>query len=435
MKRVLQALALVDGEHYPDVVVETLATLRYEVVGAVLLGGTEKLRGGVPDYGVPLWNKLADALVEVDVDVVVDLSDEPVVGARRRFRLASRALANGISYVGADFRLDPVRFAPYSQPALAIIGTGKRVGKTAVAGHIARLLSRSREVVVVAMGRGGPPEPVVMQPSPSVADLLALSRSGVHAASDYLEDAALAGVVTVGARRCGGGLAGEPFVSNVEEAAQLAASLGPDLVLLEASGATVPPVEAGAKILVAGAYQAPETVTGHLGAYRLFLSDLVVLTMCEEPLATPAQVDDLRLAIAGVDPDLPVIATVMRPRPAEPVAGRRVAYFTTAPAAIHERLRDHLEDAHGAEVVFVSGSLARRDVLLDELDSPAVAGAEVYLTEIKAAAIDVVAETAETRGIPVVFADNEVLPLSGERDLDEAVERMADELITAKAIT
>jgi cyclic 2,3-diphosphoglycerate synthetase len=268
-----------------------------------------------------------------------------------------------------------------------------------------------------------------------VADLLALSRSGVHAASDYLEDAALASVVTVGARRCGGGLAGEPFVSNVEEAAQLAASLGPDLVLLEASGATVPPVEAGAKILVAGAYQAPETVTGHLGAYRLFLSDLVVLTMCEEPLATPAQVDDLRLAIAGVDPDLPVIATVMRPRPAEPVAGRRVAYFTTAPAAIHERLRDHLEDAHGAEAVFVSGSLARRDVLLDELDSPAVAGAEVYLTEIKAAAIDVVAETAETRGIPVVFADNEVLPLSGERDLDEAVERMADELITAKAIT
>ena len=49
----MRALALVDGEHYPDVVVAALAELDYEVVGAVMLGGTEKLRGGVPDYGVP----------------------------------------------------------------------------------------------------------------------------------------------------------------------------------------------------------------------------------------------------------------------------------------------------------------------------------------------------------------------------------------------
>jgi cyclic 2,3-diphosphoglycerate synthetase len=430
----MRALALVDGEHYPDVVVDTLASLSYEVVGAVMLGGTEKLRGGVPDYGVPLWNKLADALVEVDVDVVVDLSDEPVVSPSRRFRLASRALAHGIPYIGADFRLDPVPFAPYAQPALAVIGTGKRVGKTAVAGHLARLLSRSREVVVVAMGRGGPPEPVVTQASPTLQDLLALSRSGMHAASDYLEDAALAGVVTVGARRCGGGLAGEPFVSNVEEAAQLAASLGPDLVLLEASGATLPPVEAGARIMVAGAHQPPEVVTGHLGAYRLFLSDLVVLTMCEEPMASPQQVDDLRLAIGGVDPELSVIATVLRPRPVEPIAGRSVALFSTAPEAIHDRLREHLEREHGADVVFVSGSLANRDALLAELDSPDVAGAEVYLTEIKAAAIDVVAEAAETRGVPVVFADNEVRQLAGERNLDGVVATLADRVIAESAV-
>jgi cyclic 2,3-diphosphoglycerate synthase len=428
----MRALVLIDGEHYPDVVIETLGALPYEVVGAVMLGGTEKLRGGVPDYGVPLWNKLAAALADVDVDVVVDLSDEPVVGPRRRFRLASRALANGIPYVGADFRLDPVRFAPFSQPTLAVVGTGKRVGKTAVAGHVARLLSRSLEVVVVAMGRGGPAEPVLMQGSPSVADLLALSRSGVHAASDYLEDAALAGVVTVGARRCGGGLAGKPFVSNVEAAAQLAASLGPDLVLLEASGATLPPVEAGGRILVASAHQEPEAVTGHLGAYRLFLSDLVVLTMCEEPLATPEQVDDMRLAIAGVDPELPVIATVLRPRPTEPVGGRRVAFFSTAPAAVHERLREHLEREHGAEIVSVSGNLANRDALLADLDSPGVSRAEVYLTEIKAAAIDVVAELAETRGIPAVFADNEVRPLPEERDLDDAVTELAGAVIAAR---
>jgi cyclic 2,3-diphosphoglycerate synthase len=429
----MRALALVDGEHYPGVVVETLAALNYEVVGAVLLGGTEKLRDGVPDYGVPLWKKLADALADVDVDIVVDLSDEPVAGPRRRMRLASRALANGLPYVGADFRFDPIRFAPYAQPALSIVGTGKRVGKTAVSGHVARLLARSRDVVVVAMGRGGPAEPVLMPTPPSVDDLLALSRSGQHAASDYLEDAALAGVPTIGARRCGGGLAGEPFLSNVEAAARLAASLGPDLVVLEGSGATIPPVEAGRRIIVGGAHEEPDAVVGDLNAYRLFVSDLVVLTMCEPPLAPPEQTEAIRTAIAGVDPDLPVIATVLRPRPAEPIAGRRVAFFSTAATAIHERLREHLESVHGAEVVLVSGNLAHREALIADLDSPAAGQAEVFLTEVKAAAIDVVAEAAETRGTAVVFADNQVLPLPGEADLDDAVVALADAVAAERA--
>jgi cyclic 2,3-diphosphoglycerate synthetase len=422
----VRALALVDGEHYPDVVIAALSEVQYDVVGVVMLGGREKLRDGMPDYGVPLWDKLKDALAEVNVEIVVDLSDEPVAGPRRRFRLASRALASGIPYVGADFRLDPVIFMPYSQPALAVIGTGKRVGKTAVAGHVARTLSASREVVVVAMGRGGPAKPVVVDVKPTVEDLLALSRSGVHAASDYLEDAALAGVVTIGARRCGGGLAGTPFLSNVEEAAEIAASLDPDLVLLEASGATIPPVEAGRRILVAGAHQDPEVLSGDLGPYRLFLSDLVVLTMCEEPLAAPAQVEAMRAAVAEVDPELTVIATVLRPRPVEPVAGRRVAFFSTAPVAIHERLREHLEREHGAEVVLVSGNLANREALRQDIDSSEASEAEVYLVEIKAAAIDVVAEAAESRGLPVVFADNAVLPLPGEPDLDERVRTLAD---------
>jgi cyclic 2,3-diphosphoglycerate synthetase len=430
----VRALALIDGEHYPDVVRDALAALPYEVVGAVMLGGTEKLRDDEADYGVPLWHDLGEALAPVDADVVVDLSDEPIVGPRRRFRLASQALAAGLTYVGADFRLEPVPFAPLERPAIAVIGSGKRVGKTAVAGHVARLLAESREVVVVAMGRGGPAEPVVTEASPTVEDLLVLSRAGSHAASDYLEDAALAGVVTVGARRCGGGLAGTPFFSNVEEAARLAASLSPDLVLLEGSGAAIPPVEASRRILVAGADQDPEIVAGYLGAYRLLLSDLVVLTMCEEPLATGAQVEAVRAAIADVDPELPVIATVLRPRPVEPVAGRRVAFFSTAPEGIHARLREHLEREHGAEVVLVSGSLANRDALRAELESPAVAEAELFLVEIKAAAVDVVAEAAADRNLAVVFADNEVRPLAGEQDLDERVRALADAMVAERTL-
>ena len=423
----MRALALIDGEHYPDVVRVAFVAIPHEVLGAVLVGGSEKLRGD-EDYGVPLYETLEEGIEATGAEAVVDLSDEPVLDPPRRFELASRTLAAGLSYLGADFRLDPVAFEPFELPALAVIGTGKRVGKTAVAGHIARILARDREVVIVAMGRGGPREPVVAEPDPALEDLLALSRSGVHAASDYLEDAAMARVTTVGARRCGGGLAGAPFFSNLQPAARLAASLDPDLVLFEGSGSALPPVATGARILVAGAGQDPETVTGYLGAYRILLSDLVVLTSCEEPIATEMRIKRLRAAIDEVKPGLPVIESVFRPQPVEPkrVAGRRVAFFSTAPDGVHARLREHLAREHGAEIVLVSGNLGRRQELRADLASVEARSAEVYLVELKAAAIDVVAETAAERGVDLVLCDNELRPLRGEYDLEELVRSLAE---------
>jgi cyclic 2,3-diphosphoglycerate synthetase len=423
----VKALALIDGEHYPDVVRVAFVAIPHEVLGAVLVGGSEKLRGD-EDYGVPLYETLEKGIEATGAEAVVDLSDEPVLDPPRRFELASRTLAAGLSYVGADFRLDPVQFEPFELPALAVIGTGKRVGKTAVAGHIARILARDRQVVIVAMGRGGPREPVVAEPDPALEDLLALSRSGVHAASDYLEDAAMARVTTVGARRCGGGLAGAPFFSNLQQAARLAASLDPDLVLFEGSGAALPPVATGARILVAGAGQDPETLTGYLGAYRILLSDLVVLTGCEEPIATDVRIKRLRAAIDEVKPGLPVIESVFRPQPVEPkrVAGRRVAFFSTAPDGVHARLREHLAREHEAEVVLVSGNLGRRQELRADLASLEARSAEVYLVELKAAAIDVVAETAAERGVDFVLCDNELRPLRGEHDLEELVHSLAE---------
>jgi cyclic 2,3-diphosphoglycerate synthetase len=426
----VKALALIDGEHYPDVVRVAFAGLEHDVAGAVLLGGTEKLRGG-EDYGVPLFDTLEEAFAAVAPEVVVDLSDEPVADPPRRFRLASRTLARGVSYVGADFRFDPVTFQPFDRPSLAVMGTGKRVGKTAVSGHIARLLSRDRKVVVVAMGRGGPRDPVVADREPEIHELLELSRAGGHAASDYLEGAALAGVVTVGSRRAGGGLAGAPFYSTLSAASELAASLDPDLVVFEGSGAAIPPVQVGSRVLVVGAAQEPTTVIGYLGAYRVLLSDLVVLTGCEEPLSREEDVSRLQRAIAEVSSDLPVVKTIFRPRPVSDISDRRVAYFSTAPAGAHARLREHLKREHGAEVVHASGNLSRRAELRADLASLEARSAELYLVELKAAAIDVVAETAAERGVPVVLCDNEVRTIDGER-LDERVLDLVDSLAGAR---
>jgi cyclic 2,3-diphosphoglycerate synthase len=409
----MKALAVIDGEHYAPVVRDALAELPYEFAAAYIAGGTEKLRGD-DDYGLPVVDDLDAALAAYEPSVVVDLSDEPVLGPRERFRLASRVLARGLPYVGPDFALEPPPAEPFSLPSLAVIGTGKRMGKTAVTGYVARLLAEERDVVVVSMGRGGPPEPELAEGGPAIDDLLELSRAGRHAASDYLETAALAGVVTVGCRRCGGGMAGAPAASNVAAGARLAAERRPELVIFDGSGAAIPPVAVGKRLLVAGAHQPPEIVAGYLNAYRILVSDLVVLTMAEEG----SNHEQLKEAISEVKPDVTAIACVLRPRPIAPIAGRRVAFFTTAPEEAHELLAAHLRTEHEAEVVGVSGNLARRDALRDDVDR---LEADVYLVEIKAAAIDVVGEAAEERGVELVFADNEVLPLPGETDLDEAL--------------
>ena len=396
-----RALAIIDGEHYAPVVRDALAELPYRFAAALLVGGVEKLRGG-EDYGVPLADNLDEAISAYDPEVVVDLSDEPVLSPSERFLLASRVLARGLPYVGADFRLDPPPLEPFPLPSIGIAGTGKRVGKTALTVQAARLLARDRRVVVVSMGRGAPREPEVVEVPPTLESLLELSRSGRHAASDHLETAVLTRVVTVGCRRCGGGLAGAPFVSNVLEGAEIAARLRPDIVLFDGSGAAVPPVAVGARVLVAGGAQ---DVTAGLNPYRVLISDLVVLT--------GGGGEDVRDAVHAIK-SVPVVRTRLRLRPGEPLGSGRVAVFTTGPAPT-----DHLE----ADVVAVSRNLANRQALHEDL---ARIDADVYLVEIKAAAVDVVAETALERGARVVFAENEVVPLSGEPDLEAELLGLAE---------
>jgi cyclic 2,3-diphosphoglycerate synthetase len=345
----VRAIAIVDGEHYPDVIRAALDELPYEFVAVRFVGGTEKLRGA-PDYGVPIVDGVPD------VDVAIDLTDE------RRPDVIADFLAAGISVVGADFRFDPPPLHEFELPSISVIGTRKRVGKTAVTAHIARLLARDRDVVCVAMGRGGPAEPELVTTPPTIDELVARSRAGQHAASDYLELAVLTGVPAVGCRRAGGGIAGAPFVSNVIEGARLAASLEPDVVVFDGSGSAIPPIASTVRILIG---REP---------FRERISDIVL--------------DEVELRL----------------RPTEPLTGR-VAVFTAGPAAT-----DHLE----AEVAHVSHNLARRDLLREELER---VDADTYLVELKAAAIDVVAEHALANGRRVVLAGNEVV----SNGLDDAV--------------
>jgi cyclic 2,3-diphosphoglycerate synthetase len=166
------------------------------------------------------------------------------------------------------------------------------------------------------------------------------------------------------------------------EGVRAAAALDPDLLILDGSGAALPPIAADARIVVTnGAHD----VRDGLNAYRVLVSDLVIDT-------------------GGADHDaireiknLPIVRVELTLRPVEPLHGRRTAVFTTGAAPT-----GHLD----AEVVHVSRNLARRDALRAELET---VDAEVYLVELKAAAVDIVAEAALARGAQVVFAANDVI--------------------------
>jgi cyclic 2,3-diphosphoglycerate synthetase len=441
----MRTVALVDGEHYPPVTrwaIEVAQGRGFEVVAAVLLGGTEKLRPGeVPDLGVPVRvaddraEAVAAAIDELGPDAVLDLSDEPVLGYRERMEVAAVALARGVPYIGADFRLDPppAAPAPLGIPTLAVIGTGKRTGKTAIAGQAARIAARQgRNPVVVAMGRGGPPEPqVALAGSVTLEMLLELVARGAHAASDHLEDAITTGVTTVGARRAGGGLAGAPFASNVVEAVALAASFDPGLLICEGSGASVPPIAWDAGILVVPAACPVDYVSGYLGPYRLLRVDLAVITMGGSPGLGSERGSHLIAHLQKSLGDAHVVVTDFRPTPLVDVAGRRAFFATTAPIGVAERQVEHLERAHGVEVVGWSAHLADRAGLVRDLDD--AEDHEVLLTELKAAAVDVASQRAVARGAEVVFVDNRAEVLDGP-DLDEALTQ-AEDLATARANT
>ena len=193
----MRALAVVDGEHYARRRARRARRAAVRVRrGACSSAGREKLRGG-EDYGVPL------------VDSLAARSPSVRAGARRRplrragaraARAASarepRRSRSGCRYVGRRLPLRPARAASRSPlPSLAVIGTGKRVGKTAVTGHARARCSRATATSSSSRwAAAGRPSRRSSRCAPTLDDLLELSRAGRHAASDYLETAALAGV-------------------------------------------------------------------------------------------------------------------------------------------------------------------------------------------------------------------------------------------------
>jgi cyclic 2,3-diphosphoglycerate synthetase len=387
------------------------AAREHEIVAVVFCGGSEKvgsqaLTQGRETYGYELTfgatpvAALRAALERHEADLLIDLGDEPRVDTRAKLTLAALAGARGLDYQTPGLRIDAPELPDLelALPSISVIGTGKRTGKTAVCGHLARLLDdRGDSPVIVSMGRGGPADPVVARPDTGLDQLMELAATGAHAASDYLEDAAIANVPAVGCRRVAGGPGGRTWHTNFARGVAVAAALpGAGCLLFEGSGATIPPARADATICIVGS---PRQALELDGPLRLALADLVMLPQHSAQIAGRIKdFSDARVAVFDLRP------TLCKPVPTD----ASVAFFTTG-----------LGDLHDPQPALVSRHLANREALEQDLADAAAIGCTHYATEIKAAAIDMVAAAAARDGAEVVFVRNE--PVSQRDDLDETL--------------
>jgi predicted GTPase len=94
-------------------------------------------------------------------------------------------------------------------------------------------------------------------------------------------------------------------------------------------------------------------------------------------------------------------------------AGARVALFSTSAAM-----------PDGLEPLVATTSLARREELGRDLDRARSMRCDVYLTELKAAAVDTVARRAREDGARVVFLRNR--PVAPDADLDAVLLGLSD---------
>ena len=337
-------------------------------------------------------------------EAVVDLSGEPVLDARtracgwrrsrstsgsstaRRAAADAAAAASDLDARGAGRGRDRDRQADRQDGASAAIS--RRCCADA-----------GSEPVSSRWGGAARPQPQLVRRGRGCPASRSCSRSparGGHAASDYLEDAVLAGVTTrrlPALRRGPGGR--DVRLERRSRACGSRCALEPGVVVLEGSGAALPPVAAHRTVCVderrararAGAVAPGPAAAAALGP----------ASCCSARRSSPtagARGAGGRSRRRGCPRERIVAlrpASPSRPSRCPPARAWRV--FTTARPEARAAAARAARSGTGSSVRAVSSNLARRDGARARPRAGGCAsGCDVFLTELKAAAIDIVAE-------------------------------------------
>ena len=160
------------------------------------------------------------------------------------------------------------------------------------------------------------------------------------------------------------------------------------------------------------------------------MADLVIITMCEMPMASPEKIESIEKFIKIINPKAKVISTVFRPKPLSSIKNKKVLFATTAPDSIKTVLTEYLEEKYSCKVVGTTSHLSNRPLLQKDIEKH-IGQAEVMLTELKAAAVDVATKDALEAGLEVVYCDNIPKVIQGTYPkLSDAIIKVVDEAIS-----
>ena len=120
---------------------------------------------------------------------------------------------------------------------------------------------------------------------------------------------------------------------------------------------------------------------------------------------------------------------MFRPKPLDDISGKKVLFATTAPEEVKDKLVNYLETNYNCEVVGTTAHLSNRPLLREDMKK-FMAHADVMLTELKAAAVDVATKDAIAAGLEVVYCDNIPVAINNTYpDLSESVIKLVDSAI------
>lgn len=151
--------------------------------------------------------------------------------------------------------------------------------------------------------------------------------------------------------------------------------------------------------------------------------------MCEEPMANSDKIKAIEEFVSEVNPDATVISTVFRPKPLGDISNKKVLFATTAPEGVKDKLVEYLESNFSCEIVGTTAHLSNRPLLREDMEKY-MDEADVMLTELKAAAVDVATKDALAAGLEVIYCDNIPVPISDSYpDLSYSVIKLVDSAI------
>ena len=139
-----------------------------------------------------------------------------------------------------------------------------------------------------------------------------------------------------------------------------------------------------------------------------------------------AQIEEF---VSEVNPDATIISTVFRPKPLDDISGKNVLFATTAPEDVKDKLVDYLESNFKCKVIGTTAHLSNRPLLREDMEKY-MDDADVMLTELKAAAVDVATKDALKAGLEVVYCDNIPVAINDSYpDLADSVIKLVDSAI------